>query len=202
MNQLSLEQPLRLFIAVKLSGELKSKLEKWRKEQQPTLSFKKWAHREDYHITIQFLGDVNPTLVPDISKKLQETASQLNPFVLGLGEVGVFGTESSPRVLWAGVIDHNHMLIRLQEAVTHAMEDFGFVKESRPYRPHITIARKYAGNEPFQLASLPPVLPQTASLKQGEGESFWTVNEFALFSTHLHDRPMYEILESFRVVEY
>lgn len=192
-------EQLRLFIAVKLPDSLKIKLGEWRSQQQGRLAFKKWTHREDYHITIQFLGDVSPDRVPAIAKKLQKTACQFQPFMLETGNVGVFGTETSPRVLWAGLIDHNGMLSKLQEKVTEDMEEFGFVKESRPYRPHITIARKYAGNEPFQLHQLPALLPQTASSEQAERKDFWTVREFALFSTHLHDSPMYEILESFRM---
>ncbi|WP_136603688.1 RNA 2',3'-cyclic phosphodiesterase [Paenibacillus dokdonensis] len=193
------EQPMRLFIAIKLSEELKSKLEGWREQYQTEFAFKKWTHREDYHITIQFLGDVEPVRLPAISKKLQTIAHQFHPFKLKFGKAGIFGVETSPKVLWAGVIDYNHMLNQLQEAVTNGMEEFGFVKESRPYHPHITIAQKYTGNEPFQMDSVPSLLPQTAPKGQEEGEAFWTINEFVLFSTHLHDRPMYEILESFRM---
>ncbi|GIP29627.1 RNA 2',3'-cyclic phosphodiesterase [Paenibacillus sp. J23TS9] len=193
------EQPLRLFIAIKLSEDLKSKLEEWREHYQQEFAFKTWTHREDYHITLQFLGDVEPVRVPAISQKLQTIAHQFHPFKLKFGKAGIFGVGTSPKVLWAGVIDYNHMLNQLQEAVTIGMEEFGFVKESRPYHPHITIARKYTGNEPFQLDSVPSLLPQTALKGQEEGEAFWTINEFVLFSTHLHDRPMYEILESFRM---
>ncbi|MWV44557.1 RNA 2',3'-cyclic phosphodiesterase [Paenibacillus sp. HJL G12] len=192
-------QPLRLFIAIRLSEILGSALEQWRQEQQTALTFKKWTHREDYHITVQFLGDVDPEQVPAIANELRKIADQFQPFVLGIGKAGIFGLEASPRVLWAGVIDHNHLLTRLQEFVTNGMEKFGFARESRPYHPHITIARKYAGNEPFQMNLLPSLLPQTATLEEGKREGFWTVDEFVLFSTHLHDRPMYEILETFRM---
>ncbi|MDR0268341.1 RNA 2',3'-cyclic phosphodiesterase [Paenibacillus sp.] len=190
------DQPLRLFIAVRLPDQLKSALEQWRKDNQHLLSFKRWTHREDYHITIQFLGDVEPDRVPAIANKLQSVASQFQPFELGFDKVGIFGVKTSPQVLWAGVIDYNDTLVRLQETVTKAMEEFGFVKESRPYHPHITIARKYAGDQPFQLDSLQPLLPQTTVLRHAQMGATWTMNEFVLFSTHLHDRPMYEILDS------
>lgn len=191
------DQPLRLFIGVPLPEKLKAALEQWRQQSEPLPAFKKWTHREDYHITIQFLGDVDPARVPAIAKQLQHVSSQFKPFELGFGGFGVFGDTTSPRVLWAGVIDYNHMLARLHEKVTDAMEEFGFVKESRPYRPHITIARKYAGNQPFRIDSLPTFLPETASSEHAGSEAAWTVREFVLFSTHLHDRPMYEILETF-----
>lgn len=194
-----IKEQLRLFIAIPLPQHLKTRLAMWRDEHQLDLFFKTWTHKEDYHITVQFLGDVSPSQVPSLAKKLQETARQFPPFVLKFGNAGIFGSETSPRVLWAGVIDQNQMLSILQENVTTAMEEFGFVKESRPYRPHVTIARKYAGKEAFQLNGIPPLLPQTASSAQENREDLWTVSEFVLFSTHLHDSPMYEILETFRM---
>lgn len=193
------ERPLRLFIAVRLSDELKTVLERWRESHQHLFPFKKWTHREDYHITVQFLGEVEPGRVPEIAAKLQEVSRQFTPFELGFGKAGVFGTDASPRVFWAGVIDYSNGLAKLQEKVTDAMETFGFAKESRPFRPHVTIARKYAGDREFRLASVPPLLPQTAPFEQAEGKVSWIVDEFVLFSTHLHEKPMYEILESFRM---
>ncbi|GIO67862.1 MULTISPECIES: RNA 2',3'-cyclic phosphodiesterase [Paenibacillus] len=199
MDKENKERPLRLFIAVRLPDELKSVLERWREAHQHLYPFKKWTHREDYHITVQFLGDVEPERVPAIAEKLKSIASQFRPFELGFGKAGVFGAEASPRVLWAGVIDYKNGLAELQEKVTDAMETLGFAKESRPYRPHITIARKYAGNQGFQLASMPPLLQQTAASEQGDDMATWIADEFVLFSTHLHEKPMYEILESFRM---
>lgn len=47
----------RLFIAVKVPSNLSELLEKESKKCSAKLKFAKWTHSEDYHITLQFLGD-------------------------------------------------------------------------------------------------------------------------------------------------
>lgn len=190
------DKPLRLFVAVRIPESIRSLLEAWRQRNENQLAFKKWTHREDYHITVQFLGDAEAGRVPEIANALKRASLKIDPFELKFGSFGTFGTAESPRVLWAGVIDQSGGLDKLYEAVTSEMGELGFAKEARPYRPHVTIARKYAGKSPFSGHNLAPLAEEDSGSAGTAEPLIWEVNEFVLFSTHLHEKPMYEILEA------
>ncbi|WMT42096.1 2'-5' RNA ligase family protein [Paenibacillus sp. D2_2] len=49
----------RLFIAIPIPSAVKQVIADWCEEQRDQLSFRKWVHQEDYHITVQFLGDTS-----------------------------------------------------------------------------------------------------------------------------------------------
>jgi len=174
----------RLFVAVHLSPDASASLGAWADKLKPQASFRKWVHPQDYHITVQFLGDTPRERIPELTEGLSAAAAEHAPFTLGVHEAGVFGASVSPRILWAGIRGDVDALAKLQRSVVSRMETYGFVPEDRPYRPHITIARKFQGDEKFSMDIIgsPPVNIQ------------WDVHELVLFRTNLHATPMYEIV--------
>ncbi|GAB6988067.1 RNA 2',3'-cyclic phosphodiesterase [Paenibacillus pini] len=194
-------QPLRVFVAIRVPAWIQQQLHEWKIQHEDQFPFKKWTFIEDYHITLQFLGDVEPKLIPDIIQSLSKVANEFKSFTLQLGDWGTFGLPESPRVLWAGLkgSDTNHALFILQQMVTSATHALGFVTENRPYHPHITISRKYKGNDPFSDMDRKAVLQIDHRGEKARPEALWTVNEFVLFTTRLHVQPMYEILKAFHL---
>lgn len=180
----------RLFVAVRVSESLRLMLEAECSDWKEVTSFRKWTYSEDYHITLQFLGDVEVEKIPALCESLRQSATQVTPFTLGIGHWSTFGLTESPRVLWASVTGNLDPLLRLQQAVTEATSVHGFHKEAREYRPHITLARKYDGETAFQGQLLPASIPSLES-------SPWHINEFVLFSTRMGSQPMYEVVEKF-----
>ncbi|MEC0092629.1 RNA 2',3'-cyclic phosphodiesterase [Paenibacillus macquariensis] len=180
----------RLFVAVRVSDELRWMLEEQCSDWKEHLPFRKWTFPEDYHITLQFLGDVESEKIPDLCESLRHSASQASPFTLGVGYWSTFGLAESPRVLWASVTGSLERLGRLQQAVTESTELLGFHKETREYRPHITLARKYEGESTFQGQALLSSIPSLESLP-------WYISEFVLFSTKMGSQPMYEVVDKF-----
>lgn len=176
----------RLFIAVPLPQEVKQKLEAWCREQKATLPFKKWVHAEDYHITVQFLGDTSPKRLEDLTASLERAATGLAPFSLEAAGVGTFGRPTSPSVLWAGVRGEVAGLESLHHRVTTENRTLGFVPEERRFSPHITLARKYpegARLDPQALKTMPEF-------------GAWTADRLVIYRTHMHERPMYEVVGS------
>jgi 2'-5' RNA ligase len=55
--------------------------------------------------------------------------------------LGVFPDTRNPRVLWVGLREGSALIVRLAEAVDQAMSEAGFPPESRPFSPHLTLAR-------------------------------------------------------------
>ncbi|WP_282937064.1 RNA 2',3'-cyclic phosphodiesterase [Paenibacillus sp. RC67] len=182
----------RLFIAIPIEPEQRSILLTEMEAIQSLHSFRKWVHPEDLHITLSFLGDTDPDTAEKVKDTLSAITEPVPSFRLELGELGTFGKPSSPNILWVGVSGDMEPLRQLQAQIEHAMEPLGFMPENRPYRPHITIAKKNTGDEDFSKALLP-----TPERSEERSSSSWIVRRIVLFRTHMHQQPMYEILGTF-----
>lgn len=178
---------LRLFIAMPLPRSAVQVLEEWCAAGKQHWQFSKWVHPQDLHITLQFLGAVDEHVIERIVQVLEEVSRGATPIDLQFDGVGSFGSKEAPRVLWAGLGGEIDKLRQLNHSVTAATSSLGFEPEERPYRPHITLARKYRGGEgqPFTMNSEP--LPPNQ----------WTGEEIVLFQTHMNRSPMYERLHTF-----
>jgi 2'-5' RNA ligase len=96
----------------------------------------RWSTPESWHITLQFLGSTTPQQYECVTACLRELRPPSVPI-----ELGTFGTFDRAGVLFVDV-HVTPQLIALQQAVASATAPCGFVPESRPYHPHITLARR------------------------------------------------------------
>lgn len=87
------------------------------------------------HLTLHFLGDVE---VEWISAALADL--RVEPFVLDLRGVGQFRPATGDTVLWAGIEPHL-ALAQLHDDIGQRLRAAGLKIESRPYTPHLTLAR-------------------------------------------------------------
>lgn len=187
------EETLRLFIALPVPEPLRIVLSDWCSRSNTKLPFQSWVHKDDYHITLKFLGDSPSSRLPEISDSLAPSLKSSSPFSLAADSLGVFGPEQSPRILWAGLTGDLQALGNMQRQAESAMCRIGFTKEDQAYRPHITLARRYRGTSPFRIEgiadTLLPLLTRTG----------WQVDRVVLYRTHLKRKPMYESLESYPI---
>jgi len=185
----SKEHTQRLFIAIPVPEPISRKLEEWTLVHKESLPFRKWTHPRDYHITLQFLGETPAAKHAALLAALREVQAQ--PVSLTLHGAGTFGPPKTPRVLWAGVAGNLAGLTALHSEVIKATRTANFEPEDRPYSPHITLARTYAG-----AAELPLGVISSAPFS---GE--WAVDRFVLMRTHLNASPMYEVIGQFPFVK-
>lgn len=191
MEQHTSKEPAqRLFVAIPVPEHISERLEDWTREQKEKLSFRKWSHPRDYHITLQFLGDTPAAKHEALQAVLQEAKAK--PFSLALNGAGTFGPPSAPRVLWAAVSGDLEALTALHREVIKATRSIGFEPEERPYSPHITLARKFAG-----AGEMPPEATFSAPALFE-----WEANRFVLMRTHMNASPMYEVIGEFRLSLY
>lgn len=167
------------FFALPLPSELKQKLHQMIQEQQ--LPFARFVHEQDLHLTLAFLGAAEEHQLQKAISLVSSSVQKIEPFPLVIESLGFFGKKTDPRIFWAGVKEENR-LNTLQEAVSTACREAGFTIESRPFRPHITIARKWKGETPFQL-------PQLELKKNFLAESV------VLYETYLDRSPKYKVKE-------
>ncbi|MNO42588.1 2'-5'-RNA ligase [compost metagenome] len=183
------KQLWRIFIAVPIPEAVKQNIKSWNREYAEQLHFKKWVHAEDYHVTVQFLGDTEVERIERLKEVLVRGVSDMSPFHLSAAGLGVFGRPRQPRVLWGGLEGDIAALHNLYHRVISASEELGYTPEDRPYHPHITIARKYREEE-----QLDPELIRSLHTEASFGT--WMVDRIVIYRTNLGSQPMYEEIAS------
>jgi len=104
--------------------------------REPALRF---VGREQWHVTLQFLGRVPDDLA--LSDALGSALTTVAPFDVRLGGVGAFPSVARAAVLWIGVAEGSESFGRLAAAVCDASASLGFAAEDRPFHAHLTVAR-------------------------------------------------------------
>ena len=106
---------------------------------RPTLPGFRWVPAENLHLTLVFLGWVDPGEVDPIRAELESAAAVAAPFRAGLGAAGRFPDRGKARIVWFGFTSGAAELEGLAGRVRLAVAKR--VAEDRPFRPHITVAR-------------------------------------------------------------
>jgi len=96
-----------------------------------------------YHCTLRFLGEVEDTVIPELSCSLKKIGLKTAPFSIRLGNVGCFPENDvdKARIIKFGLLRETDDLDTLVENVEEAVVKLGFRRERRPYNPHVTIGR-------------------------------------------------------------
>ncbi len=139
-------EQIRSFIAIELPEEAKNGLAKLRSELERTEHrFVKWVEPEGIHLTLKFLGNISFKQVAEVTKAMEEVAQVIPPFHLEISGLGAFPNLKQPRVLWIGIGGEADTLLRLQRNIDSALASLGFAEETRPFMPHLTLARVREG---------------------------------------------------------
>jgi 2'-5' RNA ligase len=143
---------LRLFVAILLPDAVKDEIEKAQREMRGATpgNFIRWTKREQFHLTLKFLGNVAASRVAELSEVLRGVGGQFSALRLRAERIGFFPDARFPRVAWAGVWDDRDILSRLQAAIEINVKDFATEKDDGPagrrrsqerFTGHVTVAR-------------------------------------------------------------
>lgn len=168
---------MRLFFAIELPQALRTSLSETIERLRPLSPDSKWVVPEKVHLTLAFLGHLDPTLVPALDAALEEATARLPPFELSYGGGGSFGGRSRPRVLFVAVGGQVDGLAGLQSSVCEAATKLKIPLEDRAYHPHLTLAR---ARHPRGDAGL----SQCAVALEGVAIGAQQVTEAVLFQSH------------------
>lgn len=100
-----------------------------------------WERPEKLHIALNFLGEIEVARVAAVKQAATRAAYAGTGFTLSLQGAGVFPPRGAPRVFWLGVQDASGGLAALQRRLAEECAASGFPRETRVYRPHVTLAR-------------------------------------------------------------
>ena len=178
---------MRLFVAVPIPpntsrelGEVVAQMRVW-----PGMEGLRWSPPESWHITLQFLGSATTRQYSCLVGRLCQIRA--DPVEIIPEEIGTFRRVG---ILYAGV-KRISKLDDLERLVTAATVPCGFIRQERPYQPHITLARKgsQSGRKGITVGAE----------KNGQFRTFqrFTCNEFALYESLLGATVRYEVRERF-----
>jgi 2'-5' RNA ligase len=135
---------VRLFVALEIPPAVRGNLGALIKELralEPSSGAKKmrWVRPENLHVTLKFIGEAAPEKLEAIRAALSAVHST-QPAELRLRGLGFFPNDKRARVLWAG-IEASPNLAAIAGDIDQHLEKAGFPRESRPFTPHLTLAR-------------------------------------------------------------
>lgn len=126
----------RLFLALWPDDGLRGRLRDLLERELPVRSGRP-EPVANLHITLVFIGDVAGDRVSAIEQAVASVPGAA--FELSLERVGYW---ERPRILWLGPREVPAVLFSLVRDLRVALETCGIPPETRPYLPHMTLARK------------------------------------------------------------
>ncbi len=109
--------------------------------RQRSLTPAKWVSASGIHLTLKFLGEIPTPRVEEVKRALTTACIETPPMHLEIDALGGFPNTAQPRVVWAGLSGDIEVLSGLATRVDIALAELGYARESRPFVPHLTIAR-------------------------------------------------------------
>lgn len=132
--------PIRTFIALPVGEEMRARIAAAVDGLKARLRGLRWVSDAGWHLTLRFLGAASPEAVAGLGAPLHSAAARCPAGEARFAGLGVFPQRGAPRVLWLGV-SLPPAVLELQAACETAAIAAGFPAETRPFHPHVTLAR-------------------------------------------------------------
>lgn len=129
---------VRAFIAMELNEEVKDRIMEFEERLRTCRSEMKFVEKENLHITVKFLGEINAKLLEGVFEEIERIEEE--KFTISVKGVGVFPNERFMRVIWIGVEEGKDKIVKVQREIDERLSRLGFAKE-KDFVPHITVAR-------------------------------------------------------------
>ncbi len=147
----------RTFVALPIPEPNARKLAALQEKLAPKLPGVRWGDPANFHITLNFLGEVDDTDLHLVCRSVAEAARGVEVFDVGLQSLGVFPSPARPRVIWIGLKDADASpLIGLHGAVAKALDSLGYRTAESKFHPHVTLGR--VKNDRSEMEELPALL--------------------------------------------
>lgn len=145
----------RLFIALPIPSAANHSLDKYCRQldEHYESSRIRYTPVNNRHLTLAFLGQLGPTQVIDATEVVQRI--QHTPIHLRLTAIERF-PDAQSRIITA-LPEPSSPLSSLHHQLQQALEQRGFPGTTRPFRPHVTLARMKYNNEHLAIALNPPI---------------------------------------------
>lgn len=150
---------MRLFIALNFNKEILDSLWNIRESLKSYSLQGNFTRRENFHLTLVFLGEIAPSRIDSIKKVMKDIS--VERFTLSISGLGCFKRNGGD-IYWLGV-EKSNTLTELHNGLYRGLREAGFIIEQRDFRPHLTLGREIRLNGDFKrevFAEQLPVLSQ------------------------------------------
>jgi RNA 2',3'-cyclic 3'-phosphodiesterase len=135
---------VRLFVALEIPSAVREHFaalinELRALESKSSAKKPRWVRPENLHVTLKFIGRIEPARLDPIRATLAEVRSEA-PIDLRFRGLGFFPNARRPRVLWAGTAASQN-LSSLARDIHASLAKLGIPAEERAFTPHLTLAR-------------------------------------------------------------
>jgi 2'-5' RNA ligase len=172
---------MRAFIAIELPESIRTQLGELNSRLRSTRVKASWVQPDRMHLTLRFLGDITDEQAETLSSLITQACSDVPGFTLTCGGLGAFPNLRRPSVVWAGIGPLEPDLVRVQAASESAARSCGLSAETKPFHPHVTLARI---KDPRNAAALVDAIHATSAFDAGA----FDVSHVSLFSSELTPR--------------
>lgn len=145
---------MRTFIAIELTKEIKDALGELESQLKSSGADVKWVKPENIHITLKFLGEIEPGKAEEIKPVLVDVAASNISFKMRLSILGAFPKIDYPRVIWVGIDEGKDALVKIAKDLEDRLAKMGFSDEQRAFAAHITIGRLRSSTNRHRLVEL------------------------------------------------
>lgn len=137
------QETIRVFAALSLSDDLMAFLKQRSVALQDQFSALniRWVPYENYHITLNFIGNVPITVLDRLETLIREVVVDLKGFEVSLGDATLFPPENEKKGVLISAVENSNPLKTLQKKLDQKFREAGYEFVDRPYRPHVTLAR-------------------------------------------------------------
>jgi 2'-5' RNA ligase len=130
---------IRLFVALEIPEEIKTKISEYKSEVINNNSELHWETPDKFHLTLKFLGDVEDELLKPVSGAL-EFLTNYERIECKLTRFGFFFKQGVPKILWIGLWA-DKILFEIIEQLNRELIKFSIPFEERKFKPHLTLLR-------------------------------------------------------------
>ena len=129
-----------VFIALTPGKELNDKIVTIKKDLK-SMSLKdhviSWKDNNSHHITLNFIGEMEPEQIEELYKNLQHIAASKSKISLEITSISLFPNDSG-QVLVAN-INPTHLVKKIHEQINEAINKIGFESGLKVFHPHIHV---------------------------------------------------------------
>lgn len=166
---------IRAFLAIEMPQDVRSALvtiqQDLKRQLERTVAGQvriSWVRPASMHLTLRFLGDMPDESIEPLHVAIEQAVLVHQPIHLTLERLGTFPRPQQPRVLWAGPSESweqgpdAQRLRALHRTIEDCCQAADFAPDSRPFSPHLTLARiKEGGRQVGQALAQSGVMDQT-----------------------------------------
>ena len=173
---------IRAFLALPIPEAVKAEIESAQDELRQALPkpCARWTRREQFHLTLCFLGNVATTRVPELTDAVGAACRGFPALKLRAERIGCFPDLRFPRVVWVWVHHDADQLAALQKAVAQATARLEASQVEEKFTGHVTIARTRAIKRPQA-----EILARLAHRMTGRFFGEWTADKVELMRSDL-----------------